>query len=119
KAMERRLLQAGFTPGEIEVVVPAPRKGNLFARWRGNGAKKPMLLLAHLDVVEARRGDWKTDPFKLQETGGYFIARGAIDDKAMASIYVSVLGQLRTEGFRPARDIVLALTADEEVEGVG
>ena len=116
RAMQRRLLDAGFAPGDVEVVAPFPRKGNLLARYRGSGARKPMLLLAHLDVVEAKRSDWKTDPFKLQEKDGYFIARGAIDDKAMASIFVSVLGQLRKEGFRPSRDIVLALTGDEEAD---
>ena len=116
KAMGARLLAAGFKPSDVEVIPIAPRKGNLLARYRGSGAKKPMLLLAHLDVVEARREDWKTDPFKLQETNGYFIARGAIDDKAMAAIFVSVFGQLLKEGFKPSRDIVLALTADEEID---
>lgn len=119
RAMQRHLLDAGFEPGEVEVIAPFPRKGNLLARYRGSGAAKPILLLAHLDVVEAKRSDWKTDPFKLQEKDGFFIARGAIDDKAMASIFVSVLGQLRKEGFRPNRDIVLALTADEEADTTG
>ena len=115
KAMQARLLAAGFKPGDVEVIAPFPRKGNLLARYKGSGAaKKPLLLLAHIDVVEAKRSDWKTDPFKLQEKDGYFIARGSIDDKAMASIFVSVLGQLKTEGYTPSRDIVLALTADEE-----
>ena len=114
KAMQARLMDAGFKPADMEVIVPFPRKGNLVARYKGSGAKKPMLLLAHIDVVEARRSDWKTDPFKLQEKDGVFTARGAIDDKAMASIYVSVLGQLKKEGFAPGRDIILALTADEE-----
>lgn len=114
KAMQARLLAAGFKPDETEVIAPFPRKGNLVARYKGNGSKKPMLLLAHIDVVEAKRSEWKTDPFKLQEKDGVFTARGAIDDKAMASIYVSVLGQLKKEGFTPSRDIILALTADEE-----
>jgi acetylornithine deacetylase/succinyl-diaminopimelate desuccinylase-like protein len=114
KAMQARLLAAGFKPDEMEVIAPFPRKGNLVARYKGNGSKKPMLLLAHIDVVEAKRSEWKTDPFKLQEKDGVFTARGAIDDKAMASIYVSVLGQLKKEGFKPSRDIILALTADEE-----
>jgi len=114
RAMEKRLLEDGFAAGEMQVFEPFPRKGNLVLRFKGNGSKKPLLLLAHLDVVEAKREDWATDPFKLQETGGYFTARGAIDDKAMASAFVSVLGQLRREGFMPSRDIVLALTADEE-----
>jgi acetylornithine deacetylase/succinyl-diaminopimelate desuccinylase-like protein len=115
KAMQKRLLDAGFKPGDTELIAPFPRKGNLVARYKGSGAKKPMLLLAHIDVVEAKRSDWKTDPFKLQEKDGVFTARGSIDDKAMASIYVSVLGQLKREGFAPSRDIILALTADEEL----
>ena len=114
KAMQKHLLAAGFRPDETEVVAPFPRKGNLLARYKGNGTKKPLLLLAHIDVVEAKRSDWKTDPFKLQEKDGVFTARGAIDDKAMASTYVSVLAQLKREGFVPSRDILLALTADEE-----
>ncbi len=114
QAMHKRLLDAGFQPGDMEVIAPFPRKGNLVARYKGSGAKKPLLLMAHIDVVEAKRSDWSTDPFKLQEKDGYFIARGAIDDKAMASIFVSVLGQLKKEGFAPNRDIILALTADEE-----
>ena len=114
RAMEKRLIESGFAPGDIQIFEPFPKKGNLVMRFKGNGSKKPLLLLAHIDVVEARREDWKTDPFKLQETGGYFTARGSIDDKAMASALVSVLGQLKQEGFKPSRDIILALTADEE-----
>ena len=114
QAMHKRLLDAGFTAADVEVISPFPRKGNLVARYKGTGAKKPVLLLAHIDVVEAKRSDWKTDPFKLQEKDGYFTARGSIDDKAMASIFVSVLGQLKKDGFTPNRDIILALTADEE-----
>jgi len=114
RAMEKRLIEAGFAPGDIQIFEPFPKKGNLVLRFKGDGSKKPLLLLAHIDVVEARREDWKTDPFKLQETGGYFTARGSIDDKAMASALVSVVGQLKQEGFKPKRDIILALTADEE-----
>jgi acetylornithine deacetylase/succinyl-diaminopimelate desuccinylase-like protein len=114
RAMEKRLVEAGFAPGDIQIFEPFPKKGNLVLRFKGNGTKKPLLLLAHIDVVEAKREDWKTDPFKLQETGGYFTARGSIDDKAMAAALVSVLGQLKQEGFKPSRDIILALTADEE-----
>jgi len=78
-------------------------KHGLLGRYRGKGGKKPLLLLAHLDVVEAKKEDWKTDPFKLQERDGHYIARGAIDDKAMASAYVSLLGQLRRERCVPNR----------------
>ena len=114
RAMEKRLVDAGFAASDIQVFEPFPRKGNLVLRFKGSGVKQPILLLAHIDVVEARREDWKTDPFQLQETNGYFTARGSIDDKAMASAFVSVLGQLKQEGFKPSRDIILALTTDEE-----
>jgi len=114
QAMQARLQHAGFTPGDMQIVEPFPNKGNLVVRWKGDGSKKPVLLLAHIDVVEAKREDWKTDPFILQEGDGYFTARGAIDDKAMAAALVSVLDQLKREGFKPQRDIILALTADEE-----
>ena len=92
-----------------------PRKGNLVARLRGTGARRPLLLLAHLDVVEAKREDWEFDPFKLQEADGYFRGRGVIDDKAMAAIFVANLIGYVQEGFRPDRDIILALTTDEEL----
>jgi acetylornithine deacetylase/succinyl-diaminopimelate desuccinylase-like protein len=117
RAMQKRLLDAGLPGADIEVIEPFPRKGNLVARYRGTGARRPLLLLAHLDVVEARPSDWKTDPFKLREQGGYYVARGAVDDKAMAAAYVSVLCQFKREGFTPNRDIVMALTADEERGG--
>jgi acetylornithine deacetylase/succinyl-diaminopimelate desuccinylase-like protein len=114
QAMGKRLRDAGFAPSDMQILEPFPKKGNLVLRFKGSGEKKPMLLLAHIDVVEARREDWQTDPFKLQEKDGYFTARGSIDDKAMASIFVSVLGQLKREDFRPKRDVILALTSDEE-----
>ena len=114
QAMQARLQQAGFAAGDMQIIEPFPNKGNLVLRWKGDGSKKPILLLAHIDVVEAKREDWKTDPFQLQEGGGYFTARGAIDDKAMAAGLVAALDQLRREGFKPRRDIILALTADEE-----
>ncbi len=112
--MAKHLKDAGFTDAEAQVLEPFPRKGMLIARFRGDGSKKPLLLLAHLDVVEALRADWKTDPFVLQESDGYFTARGSIDDKAMAAAFVSIFSQLRREGFKPKRDIILALTADRE-----
>ena len=99
----------------MQVFSSSPHKGDLVARLRGSGAAKPMLLIAHLDVVEAKREDWAFDPFTLQETDGYFRARGTIDDKAMASIFVANLIEYVKEGFRPDRDIILALTADEEL----
>jgi len=117
QAMGARLRSAGFAAAEVRVLVPpgGPKKGNLVARLRGSGAKKPLLLLAHIDVVEARREDWKRDPFKLVEEDGYFYARGAADDKAMAAAFVANLMRFRAEGYRPERDIVLALTCDEEI----
>ena len=114
RAMQKRLIDAGFSAEEIQIFEPFPRKGNLVLRLKGTGAKKPILLLAHLDVVEAKAEDWKTDPFKLQETDGYFTARGAIDDKSMAASFVSIVSQLKREGYKPNRDIILALTSDEE-----
>jgi acetylornithine deacetylase/succinyl-diaminopimelate desuccinylase-like protein len=118
KAMRKHLLDAGFQEKDIQLFEPFPRKGNLVARFRGDGSKKPLLLLAHIDVVEAKREDWKTDPFKLKEDDGYFTARGSSDDKAMAASFVSILAQLKREGFAPHRDIILALTSDEELGDV-
>jgi acetylornithine deacetylase/succinyl-diaminopimelate desuccinylase-like protein len=118
RRMEKRLRDAGFTEAEVQVVEPFPKKGNLILRFKGDGTRRPILLLAHIDVVEAKREEWNTDPFTLVETDGYFTARGAADDKAMASAFVSILSQLKREGFKPHRDIILALTADEERGGV-
>jgi len=117
QAMAARLKSAGFTDIEMQIVVPpgAPKKGNLVARLKGTGAKKPLLLLAHIDVVEAKREDWERDPFKLVEEGGYFYARGSVDDKAMAAIFVANMIRYKKQGYRPDRDLILALTADEEL----
>ena len=114
RRMAKRLRDAGFAEAEIQVVEPFPKKGNLVLHFRGDGSRRPLLLLAHLDVVEAKREEWNTDPFTLVETDGYFTARGAADDKAMVAAFVSILSQLKREGFMPHRDIILALTADEE-----
>ena len=113
--MAARLKAGGLPPDNVQVLSSAPRKGNLVARLGGNGLRKPILLIAHLDVVEAKREDWDFDPFKLQEINGYFRGRGSIDDKAMASIFVANLIENVKEGFQPDRDIILALTADEEL----
>jgi acetylornithine deacetylase/succinyl-diaminopimelate desuccinylase-like protein len=115
EAMAARLRAAGFPAADVQVLVPHPRKGNLVARLRGTGARKPLLLLAHLDVVEARREDWSFDPFKLLERDGYFYGRGTSDDKAMAAIFVDSLIRLKQAGFTPSRDLIVALTADEEL----
>jgi acetylornithine deacetylase/succinyl-diaminopimelate desuccinylase-like protein len=114
EAMARRLRAAGLPAADLSVLGPEPNKGNLVARLRGRGTRKPLLLLAHLDVVEARREDWSTDPFVLLEKDGYFYGRGTTDDKAMAAIWVSNLIRYAREGYRPDRDLIVALTADEE-----
>ncbi len=114
EAMAARLKAAGFRAEDIQVLGPHPSKGNLVARLRGTGMKKPLLLLAHLDVVEALRQDWTFDPFKFFEKDGYFYGRGTSDDKAMAAIWTANLIRLKQEGFKLDRDLIIALTADEE-----
>ena len=118
EAMAARLRAAGFPAEDVRVLGPHPRKGNLVARLRGTGrgGKKPLLLLAHLDVVEARKEDWspELDPFKFTEKDGFYYGRGTMDDKAMAAIWIANLIRYRREGWRPDRDVIVALTADEE-----
>jgi acetylornithine deacetylase/succinyl-diaminopimelate desuccinylase-like protein len=115
-AMAAHLKNSGFAAGDVQVLAPeaAPQRGNLVARLHGTGDMKPLLLLAHLDVVEARQEDWSVPPFRFLERDGYFYGRGTSDDKAMASIWVATLIRLKQEGFRPKRDIIVALTAGEE-----
>jgi acetylornithine deacetylase/succinyl-diaminopimelate desuccinylase-like protein len=114
-AMAARLREAGFPEADIHVFSPAPRKGNLVARLHGTGARHPILLLAHIDVVPASREDWSYDPFKLTEQDGYFYGRGTGDDKYMAASFVANLIRFRQEGFKPDRDIVVVLETDEEI----
>ncbi len=114
EAVVARMKAAGFPAADMQVLGPDPKKGNLVLRWRGTGARKPILLLAHLDVVDAKREDWSMDPFTFVEKDGFFYGRGTSDDKAMASQFVANLIRLKEEGFTPDRDLILALTADEE-----
>jgi acetylornithine deacetylase/succinyl-diaminopimelate desuccinylase-like protein len=113
-AMAQRLLQAGFTEEAVSIIEPHPKKGNLVARYRGIGDQPPILLLAHLDVVEAHPEDWSFDPFVFREEGGYFYGRGTSDNKDMAAIWIANLIRMKQEGFTPNRDLIVALTADEE-----
>jgi acetylornithine deacetylase/succinyl-diaminopimelate desuccinylase-like protein len=114
EAMAKRLRAAGYNDSDIFIGGPNDRKKNLVVRLRGTGAKKPVLLMGHLDVVEAHREDWTSDPFQLVEKDGYFYARGTEDMKASDAIYVLTMMRLKQEGYKPDRDIILALTADEE-----
>jgi acetylornithine deacetylase/succinyl-diaminopimelate desuccinylase-like protein len=114
EAMAKRLRAAGFADSDIAILGPNARKKNLVVRLRGTGQHKPVLLIGHLDVVEARREDWTTDPFKFVEKDGYFYGRGTQDMKDGDAIMVTSLIRMKKEGFRPNRDIILALTADEE-----
>ena len=115
EAVAARLKAAGFPEEDVHAFSPAPRKGNLVARLRGSGTRKPILLVAHLDVVPALRSDWSVDPFKLTEQDGYFYGRGSSDDKYMAASFVTNLIRYRREGYKPDRDVILALETDEEI----
>ena len=115
--MAARLKAAGYPDADLQILAPdgRPKDGNLIATLHGKDAKaKPILLLAHIDVVEANRADWERDPFTLIEEGGYFYARGASDDKAMASIFTDSMIRYKEAGYKPRRDIKLALTCGEE-----
>ena len=116
QAMAQRLLDAGFAEADVVVLGPNDRKGNMVARYRGKAGStlKPILIIAHLDVVEAQRQDWTTDPFKFVEKDGYYYGRGTQDMKNSDAIAVANYIRMRKEGFVPDRDIILALTADEE-----
>jgi len=113
-AMAQRLLDAGFPKEDVVVLGPNERKGNLVARIHGTGPAKPFLLIGHLDVVEALRSDWTTDPFQFVEKDGYFYGRGTQDIKEGDAIFITTFIRLKKEGYKPDRDIILALTADEE-----
>jgi acetylornithine deacetylase/succinyl-diaminopimelate desuccinylase-like protein len=114
EAMAQRFRDAGFADSDIQVMGPNDRKKNVVVRLHGSGKHKPVLLIGHLDVVEAKREDWTTDPFQFVEKDGYFYGRGTTDMKDGDSIMSATLIRMKKEGYVPARDIILALTADEE-----
>jgi acetylornithine deacetylase/succinyl-diaminopimelate desuccinylase-like protein len=117
EAAARWLKAAGFPDSDIFLGGPVPKKANLVVRYHGTGAHKPILLLAHTDVVEAKREDWSMDPFQFVERDGFFYGRGTSDDKAQAAVWIANLIRYKREGFKPDRDIIVALTADEEGGG--
>jgi acetylornithine deacetylase/succinyl-diaminopimelate desuccinylase-like protein len=112
--LARRFRSAGFPEADVQIIGPYPINKNLVVRYRGSGAKPAVVLLAHLDVVEARRSDWSLDPFKLTEKDGFFYGRGTSDDKNGVATLGAALLRLRQENFKPNRDLILALTAGEE-----
>jgi len=114
EAMAQRFRTAGFPEKDIYIGGPNDRKRNLVVRLHGSGKHKPVLLIGHLDVVEARREDWTTDPFQFVEKDGYSYGRGTQDMKDEDAIMVATMISFKKEGFVPGRDVILALTADEE-----
>jgi acetylornithine deacetylase/succinyl-diaminopimelate desuccinylase-like protein len=116
-AIVKRLRAAGFSASDMFIGGAIPKKANLVVRYRGTGKLKPILLLAHTDVVEAKREDWSMDPFTFLEKDGYYYGRGTSDDKAQAAVWTANLIRYKREGFKPSRDIIVALTADEEGGG--
>src|SRR5438552_3777512 len=114
EAMAQRFRDVGFAESDLRILGPNDRKKNLVVRLHGSGKHKPVLLIGHLDVVEARREDWTTDPFQFVEKDGYFYGRGTQDMKDGDAIMSTTLIRFKKEGYVPARDIILALTADEE-----
>jgi len=115
EAMAAHLIAEGFAAEDVQVLGPSGNKGNLVVRYRGRDVgREPLLLLAHIDVVEADPADWTLDPFTFTEQDGYYYGRGTTDDKDEAAIHVANLIRLQREGFQPDRDIIVALTADEE-----
>jgi acetylornithine deacetylase/succinyl-diaminopimelate desuccinylase-like protein len=117
EAVAARLKAEGFPASDIFVGGAIPTRMNLVVRYHGTGSQRPILLLAHTDVVEAKREDWTTDPFVFTEKDGYYYGRGTADDKAQAAIWVANLIRYKREGYKPSRDIIVALTADEEGGG--
>jgi acetylornithine deacetylase/succinyl-diaminopimelate desuccinylase-like protein len=116
-AMAARLLAAGFPAEDVRVVGLAPGDGNLIARYRGTGSKRPILLMAHLDVVEALASDWTLPPFSLTQRDGYLYGRGTLDNKGGAAMLVANLIRMKRDAFEPGRDLIVVLSADEETTG--
>ncbi len=117
ESVAARFKAEGFPDSDIFVGGAKPTKANVVVRYHGTGARKPILLLAHIDVVEAKREDWTTDPFTFLEKDGFYYGRGTSDDKAQAAVWVATLIRMKREGYKPDRDLILALTADEEGGG--
>ncbi len=117
EAVAKRLRAAGFPDSDMFLGGAIPTKSNLVVRYRGTGKLRPILLLAHTDVVEAKREDWTIDPFTFTEKDGYFYGRGTADDKAQAAVWIASLIRYKREGYKPDRDLIVALTADEEGGG--
>jgi acetylornithine deacetylase/succinyl-diaminopimelate desuccinylase-like protein len=114
EAMAARFREAGYPETDVHVLGPVARKGNVVVRLHGTGAGRPVLFIGHLDVVEARRADWSFDPFVFREQDGFFYGRGTSDMKGDDATLVTTFLRLKHEGFRPVRDLILALTSDEE-----
>src|SRR5262245_20620168 len=114
EALARRFLDEGFPEADVQVLGPNERKKNVVVRLRGSQKQKPVLLIGHLDVVEALRKDWTTDPFQFVEKNGYYYGRGTTDMKDGDAIMTATLVRMKREGYVPSRDIILAMTADEE-----
>jgi acetylornithine deacetylase/succinyl-diaminopimelate desuccinylase-like protein len=115
EAMAARLRSAGFPDSDIQVIGADEQHKNLVFRFHGNGKLKPVLFICHLDVVEALRQDWSVDPFTFLERDGYFYGRGTTDVKNDDASLIANVVRLKNEGFAPDRDIIIALTADEEM----
>jgi acetylornithine deacetylase/succinyl-diaminopimelate desuccinylase-like protein len=114
EAVAKRFREAGYPESDIHLMTPAPRKGNLVVRLHGSGAARPILFIGHLDVVEAKRSDWSFDPFVFLERDGYFYGRGTEDMKGDDATLIAAFLRMKREAFRPGRDLILALTSDEE-----
>lgn len=118
EAMQKRLIAAGLPAADVQVLGHLPKYQNLVARFRGRDARaKPILLMAHLDVVDARKEDWSFDPYQFRELDGYYYGRGTMDDKFGAAMLVASFIRYKQEGYVPDRDIIIALTSDEETSG--